>query len=78
MSNLLSEFRKSKNMTMQEIANEIGVSKSYYEKIEYDVRQPSYNFIIKFVNKFPDVDADKIFFTKKTQEMCEKEDFITR
>ena len=72
MLKALSDYRNSKNMSIQMIAKEIGVSKSYYEKIEYGNRQPSYNFITKFLERFPDADTDKIFFDAKSHEMCEK------
>ena len=71
MCNSLAEFRMSKKMTMKEFAIRIGVSKSYYEKIEYGIRQPSYSFMIKFVNSFPEANADKIFFESKSHETCE-------
>lgn len=70
MSEELKEFRTSKKMSIKMIAAEIGVSKSYYEKIEYGERQPSYNFILKFVNRFPDANTDVIFFDLKSHDMC--------
>ena len=70
MSEELKEFRTSKKMSIKMMAAEIGVSKSYYEKIEYGERQPSYNFILKFVNRFPDANTDVIFFDLKSHDMC--------
>ena len=35
MLKALTDFRNSKKMSIQTMAKEIGVSKSYYEKIEY-------------------------------------------
>lgn len=72
MRDLLSKYRISKNLSMKKMADKIGVSKSYYEKIEYGDRKPSYNFISKFSLQFPDADIDILFFTEKTHEMCEK------
>ena len=71
MSEELKEFRTSKKMSIKMMASEIGVSKSYYEKIEYGERQPSYNFILKFVNRFPDANTDVIFFDSKSHDMCD-------
>lgn len=70
----LVEFRRAKNMSKHLMAYEIGVSKSYYEKIEYGDRQPSYNFISKFINRFPDADANSIFFTDEYTKRVEKKD----
>lgn len=72
----LSRFRLSSGLTLKEIADKIGVSKSYYEKIESGIRNPSFNFIEKFKSKYKDVDADSLFFTKSTHEAC-SEDITT-
>lgn len=63
MNKKLVEFRISKNYSIQKMADEIGVSKSFYEKIEYGERKPSYNFITKFSRRFPDVKLDFLFFS---------------
>lgn len=65
MNCTLSDFRKSKKMSSDEMANIIGVSPSFYSKIESDRRNPSYNFICKFLKKFPDANVNEIFFSKK-------------
>lgn len=58
----LIEFRKSLNLKQNEIAKEIGVSPSYYYKVESGYQNPSYEFLLKFKKKFPNVSVDKIFF----------------
>lgn len=58
----LIEFRKNNNMTINKMAENIGVSISFYEKIERGERNPSYNFIRLFKRAFPKVDANDIFF----------------
>lgn len=57
----LVDYRQSQNLSIPEMAKKIGVSKSFYEKIEYEDRLPSYNFLVKFKNAFPTADTDKIF-----------------
>lgn len=57
----MKEFRTSLKYTVEKMAKEIGVSKSYYEKIETGNREPSRNFIKKFKNRFPQFDSN-IFF----------------
>ncbi len=57
----LKEFRKRLNFNTQQMATKIGVSKSLYEKIEFNQRKPSRNFISKFKKAFPEVDIN-IFF----------------
>lgn len=57
----MKKFRISLNYTIEKMSEEIGVSKSYYEKIETGNRKPSRNFIEKFKKKFPQFDTN-IFF----------------
>ena len=51
----LIEFRKS-------LAKEIGVSPSYYYKVESGYQNPSYEFLAKFKRRFPDASIDVLFF----------------
>lgn len=64
MTDNLINFRIEKNKTIIQIAKEMGVSSSYYTKIEQEKRNPSYNFLKKFKEAFPDASIDKIFFEK--------------
>lgn len=60
----LIAFRKEKEMSSSDMADTIGISESYYEKIEYGSRAPSYNFLVKFKKAFPNADTDKIFLNE--------------
>ena len=60
----LISFRKEKGISISDMAAKIGVSESYYEKIEYGNRTPSYNFLIKFKEAFPKTNMDDIFLSK--------------
>lgn len=60
----LKNLRKRIRLNQQEMANKIGVSSSYYHKIENDYRNPSFEFLYKFKNTFPKESIDKIFFSK--------------
>ena len=44
---ILKRFRLSLNLTTQEFASNIGVSKSLYEKVETGARKPSRMFTTK-------------------------------
>ena len=61
----MSEFRKNIGISTEKLAKEIGVSVSYCENIENRPRNPSYNFIKKFLKRFPDADIKHIFFDSK-------------
>ena len=58
----LKQFRKSLNLQQKEIAKEIGVSASFYYKIESGQRNPSFEFLRLLKDKFPCVDIDEMFF----------------
>lgn len=65
----LLEFRKNQNLSLSEMADTLGVSKSYYEKIEYGDRTPSYNFILKLKKRFPEIDIDNFFCEEITRNV---------
>ena len=60
----LSDFRNEKDLTQEEISKKLGISKSFYSKIEYGDRNASHNFIKKFKEVFPDADIDELFFRR--------------
>lgn len=72
-SNLVG-FREITKKTKHDMSKILGVSASFYEKIEKGERNPSYNFIKKFKSKFPDADIDNIFFDSKPHEKCKNAD----
>lgn len=57
----LKAFRVSINHSQEKMAEKIGVSDSFYKKVEQGNRSPSYNFIRKFKTAFPEIDTN-IFF----------------
>ena len=54
----LIEFRKEKELTLQEMADKIGISKSMYEKIEYGDAKPSLKTMKKMKEVFNDLDIN--------------------
>lgn len=67
----LINFRQSVGLSLKDMAAAVGISKSYYEKIESGKRNPSYNFIEKFKMQFQNVDADALFFTNILHDSCD-------
>lgn len=55
-------FRMELKMTQEEMAECLIVSQSFYNMIESAQRNPSYNFLEKFHDKFPNADINYIFF----------------
>lgn len=58
----LKNFRKEQGLTQQQLADIIGTSVSNIKSLETDVVKPSYKFLKKFIESFPDASIDKIFF----------------
>lgn len=65
MNKRLINFRMNARMSPEKMAESIGVSESYYRKIEYGDRNPSYNILRKFKDAFPDTDTDYLFLDGK-------------
>lgn len=60
----LKDLRRSKGLKQIEMAKEIGVSASYYYKVESGSLTPSYEFMRKLKDRFPKVCIDEMFFDK--------------
>ncbi|BAH07975.1 helix-turn-helix transcriptional regulator [Clostridium kluyveri] len=69
MNSNLIEFRESLNMSQKDMALALGISSSFYIKIESGERNPSFNFIKKVKKKF-NVNVDEIFFKSQLHEKC--------
>ena len=72
MKNLnLIAFRKNSKKSISEMAEIIGLSASYYEKIERGDRMPSFNFLVKFKSSFPNIDTEQFFLTQNHTKCVE-------
>lgn len=58
----LKQFRLNKGLTIEQMAKLVGISKSMYEKLEYEERKPSIETMKKFKEIFKDFDLN-IFLT---------------
>lgn len=61
----LKNFRKQKQMTLKQLAAEIGVSESYLKNIEYGCANPTYYFLEKFNKRFPEENINTMFFNSQ-------------
>lgn len=57
----LKEFRKSKNLTQEQLADILGFTKSHYVKVELGVRNPGFNFLKALKDRFVEVDMNEFF-----------------
>lgn len=60
----LKTYRISLNLNQKEMAQKIGVSASYYYKVESENQNPSFEFLSKFKKVFPKISIDELFFSK--------------
>lgn len=54
----LKDFREAIGKTQEEMSKELGISKSFYEKIENGQRTPSREFIEKIKSIYPLLDVN--------------------
>lgn len=59
----LQEFRHSKNLTQEQMANQLKITVSHYKALEYGQRNPSFELMEKIKQVFPKVNIDKIFLS---------------
>ena len=60
--NTLVNFRNLNKLTQKQMAERLGITLTLYSKIELGLRNPSYNFLVKFIQAFIEADVDSIFF----------------
>ncbi|WP_423786565.1 helix-turn-helix domain-containing protein [Holdemania filiformis] len=58
----LKQFRVNCGFKQNQMAQEIGISASYYYKVESGYQNPSYEFLKKFKERFPESDINELFF----------------
>ncbi len=63
--NGLKRLREEQRFNQKEMAVTIGVSASYYYKVESGYQNPSYDFLCKLKKRFPEADIDELFFQKE-------------
>ena len=63
----LKEFREAIGKTQQEMANELDISKSMYEKLESGDRKPGREMMKKIKLKYPLIDVS-IFLDLETKD----------
>lgn len=67
----LIDFRKSKNLTMEQMAERIGITRSMYIKLELGLRNPSIRTLQKFADTFDDFDIGIFLESNRTEHGVE-------
>lgn len=60
----LKAFRTSLNMSQREIAAKLGITQNTYWLVESGKSEPTYYFLEKLVETFPEVNLNKLLFEK--------------
>ena len=60
----LKAFRTSLNMSQVKIAVKLGITQSTYWQIENGVINPSYKFLKRLANSFPNVNLNELLFKR--------------
>ena len=63
----LKSLRLAENLTQQQVAQRLGVTKTIISSYENDLRQPSYDNLLKLANLFK-VSTDWLLGNEKTQK----------
>ena len=71
MYNKLREFRYKNNMTLQEVANKVGISKAFYCQLENGKRRLLYETAIRIASVF-NVKPDYLFYDDTLDSINEK------
>ncbi|HHY80519.1 MAG TPA: helix-turn-helix transcriptional regulator [Thermoanaerobacter sp.] len=68
MNSIISELKYRYNLTEQELAKRIGISRSQLYRIKKGKSQPGSKFITSLKNAFPDIDLNELVNFKQTEE----------
>jgi len=68
MRDFLISVRKQKGKTVDELASKLGISASFYYKIEQGVRNPTIHLAKRIAEIF-DSTVDELFFTDEIEDM---------
>lgn len=64
--NNLRKLRKENGYSQEQMAAELGVSLSMYQKVEQGSAKAGRNFMEKIKQRFPEASIDYIFFTSNS------------
>lgn len=79
MTSIIRKFRKDLGMTMDELAQKVGITKGYLSRIENDSTKPSSDVLYKLIQALglTDVEARELFLNVTTyNDTDESKDLI--
>lgn len=77
LGQVIKKARKQHNLTIEALADKIGVSERYLYRIENEGKKPSFDVLYKLIRCLS-IPADSIFYPEKPSKESEIEDISRR
>lgn len=68
----LMSLRRERGLRREDMAMSLGVSQSYYDKVETGIRKPSRRFLERIKGKYPTTDMNAFFGGMKNESRQDK------
>ena len=77
LGNVIKRARQKSDMTMEELADRVGITTRYLYRIENEGKKPSYDILYKLIRELS-ISPDLIFYPERSDKDSEVEDLIRR
>lgn len=75
--NIIKQARQSSGITMEELADRIGITTRYLYRIENEGKKPSYEVLYKLIRELS-ISPDLIFYPERSSQDSEIENLIRK
>ena len=75
LGQLIKKARKRSNLTIEALADKVGVSERYLYRIENEGKTPSFDVLYKLI-RYLNISSDSIFYPEKPSKGSEIEDLV--
>ena len=75
LGKIIKSARQRSELTMEELAERIGITERYLYRIENEGKKPSYDILYKFIRELS-ISPDLIFYPEKPSKESEVENLI--
>ena len=77
LGNVIKRARQKSDMTMEELADRVGITTRYLYRIENEGKKPSYDVLYKLIRELS-ISPDSIFYPERSDKDSEIENLIRR
>lgn len=75
LGEIIKSARKTANITMEMLAEKIGITERYLYRIENEGKKPSFDILYKLIREL-NIKPDSIFYPEKPSKDSEVENFV--